>query len=260
MDLLSRILKKKRADVERAKAAHLLPEVKAAVADASPVRGFQKAIEHSPHPVALVAEVKKASPVTGLTRPDFDPAEIAAIYREVGADCLSVLTDAEFFQGSPDYLGLCRDVSGLPALWKDFTVDEYNVWEARAMGADAVLLIVAALPRPQLADFRDLAESLGMAALVEAHTFEEAETAISAGATLIGVNNRDLTTFESTMAASMETIPKIAARATVVSESAIEARKDVEAVAKAGARAVLVGTSFCSAPDVGAKVREVMGW
>ena len=128
------------------------------------------------------------------------------------------------------------------------------------MGADAVLLIVAALPATQLADLRDLAESLGMAALVEAHTFEEAETAIAAGAALIGVNNRDLSTFESTIEASLETIPKIAGRATVVSESAIVAHEDVEAVAKAGARAVLVGTSFCSAPDIGVKVRQVMGW
>lgn len=260
MDLLTRILEKKRLDVERAKVARPLPDVKAAVADAAPVRDFRKAIEDSPHSVALVAEVKKASPVTGVTRPGFDPAEIASIYKEAGADCLSVLTDVEFFQGSPDYLAVCRDASGLPALRKDFTVDEYDVWEARALGADAVLLIVAALPATQLADLRDLAESLGMAALVEAHTFEEAETAISAGATLIGVNNRDLATFESTMAASMETIPKIAGRATVVSESAIAAREDVEAVAEAGARAVLVGTSFCSAPDIGAKVREVMGW
>ena len=260
MDLLTRILEKKRADVEKAKAARPLTEVKAAVADAPPVRDFQRAIEDSPHPVALIAEVKKASPVTGPTRPDFDPEEIAATYKEAGADCLSVLTDVEFFQGSPDYLGLCRDVSGLPTLRKDFTVDEYDVWEARAMGADAVLLIVAALPAIQLADLKALAESLGMAALVEAHSLAEAETAISAGATLVGVNNRDLTTFESMIDASLETIPKIADRATVVSESAIAARQDVEAVAKAGARAVLIGTSFCSAPDIGAKVREVMGW
>ncbi|MCH8977661.1 MAG: indole-3-glycerol phosphate synthase TrpC [Armatimonadetes bacterium] len=260
MDLLSRILQKKRSDVQRAKAATPLSEVKAAVADAAPVRNFRKAIDESPHPVALIAEVKKASPVTGITRPDFDPAEIAAIYKDAGADCLSVLTDVEFFQGSPDYLALCRDVSGLPVLRKDFTVDEYNVWEARAMGADAVLLIVAALSPPQLTELRELAESLGMDALVEAHSLEQAEAAISTGATLLGVNNRDLTTFESTISESIETIPKIAGRATVVSESAIATRQDVEAVASAGARAVLVGTSFCSAPDVGARVREVMGW
>ena len=260
MDLLNRILEKKRSDVEKAKAERPLPEVKAAAADAPPVRDFQRAIEDSPHPVALIAEVKKASPVTGPTRNDFDPAEIAATYKDAGADCLSVLTDAEFFQGSPDYLGLCRDVSGLPALRKDFTVDEYDVGEARAMGADAVLLIVAALPVAQLAEMNALAESLGMAALVEAHSLGEAETAISAGASLIGLNNRDLSTFESKIEASLETIPKIADRATVVSESAIAALSDVEAVAKAGARAVLIGTSFCSAPDVGAKVREVMGW
>ena len=260
MDVLNKIFEQKRKDVEQAKAGRPLVDVVAEAKDAGPTRGFLKALRESPHGVALIAEVKKASPVQGVVREEFDPVEIAKTYREAGADCLSVLTDVEFFQGHPAYLRQCREASGLPVLRKDFTVDEYDVWQARTLGADAVLLIVYGLSRSQLSEYREIAESTGMDVLVEAHTLEEAETALESGATLVGVNNRDLVTFETDLESSEEIIPQIATRATVVSESALGARVDVERVAKAGARAVLIGTSFCKSPDIGARVREVMGW
>jgi indole-3-glycerol phosphate synthase len=171
-----------------------------------------------------------------------------------------VLTDVKFFQGSPDFLLACRDASGLPVLRKDFTVDEYDVWVARALGADAVLLIVSGLDGHQLSDYRQVAESRGMDALVEAHTEREAERALESGATLVGINNRDLMTFETKIETAETIIPEVARAATVVSESAIRTHEDVERVRAAGARAVLVGTTFCAAPDIGAKVKEVMGW
>lgn len=260
MDVLNKIFEQKRMDVAKAKAARPLADVVAEAKDAGPTRGFHRALKESPHGVALITEVKKASPIQGVVREDFDPVEIATAYREAGADCLSVLTDVEFFQGHPDYLRQCREASGLPVLRKDFTVDEYDVWQARILGADAVLLIVHGLSLGQLCEYREIAESIGMDVLVEAHTLEEAETALESGASLVGVNNRDLVTFETNLDSSEEIIPQIAQRAMVVSESGLGARGEVERVARAGARAVLIGTSFCKAPDIGAKVKEVMGW
>ena len=260
MDILDRIFAQKRVDVEQAKSALPLSEVKAMVEDAGPTRGFHRALTESAHQPSLIAEVKKASPIKGVVREDFDPVEIALTYKEVGADCLSVLTDVQFFQGHPDYLAACREASGLPVLRKDFTVDEYDIWVARSLGADAVLLIVNGLSESQLRDYRELAESLGMDALVEAHTLKEASTALETGAKLVGINNRNLQTFETDLVTSEQTIPEIAKRATVVSESALKSHEDIQKVSNAGARSVLIGTSFCKAPDIGAKVKEVMGW
>ncbi len=260
MNVLSRIFEAKRAALPGLMAARPLVEIKAEAKDAPPTRGFAAALRSADRPVALIAEVKKASPVKGVVREDFEPVSIARAYQQAGAHALSVLTDVAFFQGSPDYLHLCRDATSLPALRKDFTADAYHVYEARVLGADAVLLIAACLERSQIREWRELAEELGMDALVEAHSEEEAELAIETGATLVGLNNRDLKTFETTLDVSEQVIPRIAGRATVVSESALHTPEDVARVARAGARAVLIGTAFCKAPDPGAKVREVMGW
>ncbi|MBS1722204.1 MAG: indole-3-glycerol phosphate synthase TrpC [Armatimonadetes bacterium] len=260
MNVLERIFARKREQLSALEAEVPLAQLKARAADAQPVRPFRRALEQASAPVSLIAEVKKASPVKGVIREDFDPVTIARAYEMAGAQCLSVLTDVEFFQGSPDFLVDCRAATNLPVLRKDFTTSEYHVWEARAMGSDAILLIVNGLSKSDLTDFRELGESLGMDVLVEAHTLEEAETAFETGATFIGINNRDLETFEVSIDVACQVIPELAGRATVVSESALKTHEDVGLVGRAGARAVLIGTTFCKSPDVGAKVREVMGW
>lgn len=259
MTILDKIFAQKREVIANLSVASM-SDAKSRAKDAPPVRGFRRTLESSIVPVSLIAEVKKASPVKGVIREDFDPVAIARAYEQAGAQCLSVLTDVIFFQGARDYLTSCRDATSLPVLRKDFTVAEHDVYEARALGADAVLLIVNGLSKSELQDFRLLAESLTMDVLVEAHTLEEAEVALETGAALVGVNNRDLTTFEVALETSCEVIPRIRDRATIVSESALRSLEEITLVQKAGARAVLIGTSFCKAPDPGAKVKEVMGW
>ncbi len=213
---------------------------------------------------ALIAEVKKASPTAGLIRPDFDPEEIAKEYERAGADCLSVLTDERFFQGSPDYLRRIRAVVGLPLLRKDFIIDERQILEAAEWGADAVLLIVAILTDGELRRFHELATAGGMAVLVEAHDEAELDRAVAAGARLIGVNNRDLKTFKVDLA----TTETLAARlggaeagrgALLVAESGIRRRADVERLSRCGAGAILVGESLMREADMAGKVAELLG-
>jgi indole-3-glycerol phosphate synthase len=260
LDILERIFDQKRQDVAEHKSRIPLNMVKSLAADAPQARGFRAALESSAHRPALIAEVKKASPSKGVIRADFDAVAIAKSYESAGADCLSVLTDAQFFQGSPRDLTLCREATSLPILRKDFTVDEYDVWQARALGADAVLLIVAGLSASQLREYRELAQFLGMDAIVEAHDKKEADRAVASGATMVGINNRDLKTFETNIENSLKLLPGVAKKAMAIGESAIETCEDVEKLGKAGARAVLIGTAFCSAPDIESKVKEVMGW
>ena len=253
MNILDKIFAYKREVADAKKSSGILCELKVMARDCSPTRGFANALAKSEHRPSLIAEVKKASPVKGMIREDFDPEEIAKAYCDAGVDCLSVLTDVKFFQGSVENLKISRESSGLPVLRKDFTVDELDIYEARVMGADAILLIVYGLSDQQLSEYRELGESLGMDVLVEAHTEEEGERALATGAKLLGFNNRDLTTFETSLHVAEQVIPKFADRAHVVSESAMKSFEDIE-------RSVLIGTAFCKAPDVGAKVREVMGW
>ena len=260
MNILDKIFANKREVLDAKKASGIMRELKRMSADCPPTRGFARTLVDSQHQPSLIAEVKKASPVKGMIRQDFDPHAIATAYRDAGVDCLSVLTDVEFFQGSLENLKIARHSSGLPVLRKDFTVDELDIYEARVMGADAILLIVYGLSDQQLTEYRELAELLGMDVLVEAHTEEEGERAMSAGAKLLGFNNRDLTTFETSLHVAERVIPLFAGRAHVVSESAMSCQEDIERVSSAGARSVLIGTAFCKAPDIGTKVREVMGW
>lgn len=215
--------------------------------------------------VALIAEVKKASPSKGVIRADFDPVKIALEYQAAGASCLSVLTDEKFFQGSLDYLAAVRAVVDLPLLRKDFIIDARQIREAVIWGADAILLIVAILDDRQLREFHELATSAGLAALVEVHDERELERALAAGATLIGVNNRDLKTFKVDMA----TTERIATRlfsgpgtnhaALLVAESGIHTRADVLRLKRGGARAILVGESLMREADLAAKARELLG-
>lgn len=260
MNILERIFERKRQTLTERTSNVALSEIKARCQDSEPTRGFRNALVTSHRTVSLIAEVKKASPVKGIIREDFDPVSIAKGYEAAGAQCLSVLTDVEFFQGSPDYLVQCRSSVGIPLLRKDFTVSEYDIWEARSLGADAILLIVNGLSKSQLREFRECGESLGMDVLVEAHSLDQAELAIETGSTFLGINNRDLETFKESLGAACSVIPLVKDRATVVSESAIATLDDVRTVSNAGARAVLIGTTFCKAPDPGAKVKEVMGW
>jgi indole-3-glycerol phosphate synthase len=218
----------------------------------------------APHPVALIAEVKKASPSMGVICPDFDPVRIAKEYEAAGASCLSVLTDEQFFQGSLDYLRQIRAAVKLPLLRKDFIIDERQILEAIEWGADAILLIVAILTDEQLAKFHSLAVEAGLAVLVEVHDEEELNRALKISPQLIGVNNRNLKTFKVDLATTEQLAEKLfSSPATrhsslLVAESGIHTRADVERVQKCGAGAILVGESLVKQGDIGAKVRELI--
>ena len=297
MSLLDRIFEAKRAEVREARAKVSEKELQARVADQEPVRGFLQALRGEnqergervrgkggnaagqdetpldagsgrplyPLPItlypslALIAEVKKASPSQGLIRPDFDPTAVALAYERAGATCLSVLTDGPNFQGSLENLSICRNATKLPCLRKDFLFDPYQVVEARAWGADAILLIAAMLSRVQIEDLTRIAVDLQMDILFEVHTEAEVDLANELGINLVGVNNRDLSTFKTNLSTSVNLIPKLKAKVKV-SESALETRADLGKVHAAGATAVLIGTTFCKAPDIESKVGEVMGW
>jgi indole-3-glycerol phosphate synthase len=227
-------------------------------------RDFLAALRHPKiGPVALIAEVKKASPSAGVICPDFDPVRIAQTYEAAGADCLSVLTDEKFFQGSLEYLRQIRQAVKLPLLRKDFIVDERQILEAIERGADAILLIVAILTDAQLQQFHTLATEAGLAALVEVHDEAELGRALAAGARLLGVNNRDLKTFNVDLA----TTERLAARlhqspqgrdGLLVAESGIRTHADVERLARCGAQAILVGESLMKHDNIPAKVRELL--
>lgn len=212
--------------------------------------------------VALIAEVKKASPSAGVIRADFDPVRIAKEYEAAGASCLSVLTDEKFFQGSLDYLRQIRAAVKLPLLRKDFIIDERQIAEAVEAGADAVLLIVAILSDAQLRHFQSLAAQSGLAALVEVHDEVELNRALAAGVTLIGVNNRNLKTFTVDLATTERLAARLAASRPaplLVAESGIHTRADVERLQRGGARAILVGESLMRGKDIAAKARELLG-
>lgn len=259
MSVLHRILETKREEIESRRRAVPLTELKARLADAAPPRGFHHALRQTHNPIALIAEIKRASPSKGVIREDFDPLRIAAQYHEAGADALSVLTDAPYFQGKPEYLTQARAHTPLPTLRKDFLIDAYQVYESRALGADAILLIVAAVPdRAHLHDLRALTESLGMDALVEVHDEWELETAVLSGATLIGVNNRDLRTFEVSLETTLRLLRYFPDEATRVSESGIETADDVRRLHAAGVQAILVGETLMRASDPVATVRAWM--
>ncbi|WP_080838713.1 indole-3-glycerol phosphate synthase TrpC [Cohnella massiliensis] len=259
---LDRIVETKKNEVELLRETLALAEAERAISELPACRGFEKALrsENRRRSVGLIAEVKKASPSKGLIRPDFDPAKLARMYETAGTDCISVLTDVEYFQGSNDYLAQVREAVSVPLLRKDFTIDERQIYEARLVGADAILLIAAILTKRQLADFHDLARALGLDVLVEVHDGEELETVLDIGkATLIGVNNRDLRTFKTDLAVTERLIALLPPNVVAVSESAISTPDDIAFVRGAGAQAVLVGEHFMRQEDPGEGVLALLG-
>ena len=258
-DILQRIVAVKREEVAAAKARRTLAEVQAAARRQAPPRGFEVALRTAMADgrAAVIAEVKKASPSKGVLREHFVPAEIAASYARHGAACLSVLTDEAFFQGSAAFLEQARAACELPALRKDFIVDEYQVYESRAMGADCILLIVACLQDDQLAAFESCAHALGMGVLVEVHDSAELERALRLKTALVGVNNRNLRTFEVSLDTTLALRPRVAGDRLLIAESGILVRADVQRLRAAGVHAFLVGEAFMRAPEPGRALAEL---
>ena len=260
-DILQKILAVKREEIAAARAAETLTSLRARAAERRDLRDFEGALRAriGAGRAAVIAEVKKASPSKGVLREDFDPAAIGASYARGGAACLSVLTDEQFFQGAPDYLDDARRASGLPALRKDFIVDEYQIAQARAWGADACLLIVAALAPAQLAELEAAAREFGMAVLVEVHDARELEVALGLKTRLIGINNRNLRSFEVRLATTLELLPRIDRDRLVITESGILTPADVATMRGAGVHAFLVGEALMRAPDPGAELARLFG-
>lgn len=257
---LDRIVATKRQEVERLHRELSIADAERAIAELPACLGFERALRHRRRPVGLIAEVKKASPSKGLIRPDFHPVTLARSYEQAGADCISVLTDVDYFQGSNEYLRQIREAVTVPLLRKDFTIDERQIYEARLIGADAVLLIAAILTSAELGAFYDLAKQIGLDVLVEVHDRAELETVLDLGkATLIGVNNRNLHTFETDLRVTEELIGLMPSDVVAVSESAISTPENVDFVRQSGAQAVLVGEHFMRQPDPGAAVTQLLG-
>lgn len=258
-DILQRILSAKRREVEAARAALPLAAIEARARSAPPVRDFVAAIEAkiAAGRPAVVAEIKKASPSKGLLRAEFSPAEIARSYASAGAACLSVLTDREFFQGAPEHLAQARSACTLPALRKDFVIEPWQVYESRALGADCVLLIAAALARQDMRGLEAVARGLGMAVLVEVHDGAELEAALTLQTPLVGINNRNLRSFESRLETTLDLLPRVPAGKIVVTESGIGAPADVQRMRGAGVQAFLVGEAFMRAAVPGQALAEL---
>ncbi|WP_031371489.1 indole-3-glycerol phosphate synthase TrpC [Lysobacter antibioticus] len=258
-DILNTILARKHEEIEQRSRVRSLADLRARAASQAPARGFVDAIKrkHAADEAAVIAEVKKASPSKGLIRADFKPAEIARSYEAGGAACLSVLTDVDFFQGSNAYLGEARGACSLPVLRKDFTVDPYQIYEARMIGADAILLIVAALEDGPMIEMAGLAMELGMDVLVEVHDIDELERALQTDCELIGVNNRNLRTFEVSLDTTIALRAAVPRDRTLVTESGIATLADVERMRGAGVETFLVGESFMRERDPGAALRRL---
>ncbi|MBM3216527.1 indole-3-glycerol phosphate synthase TrpC [Candidatus Poribacteria bacterium] len=256
--ILDKIVAHKRKELRRDAESVPRSELVRVVRDLPPTKPFADAIRRSGG-VRLIAEVKKASPSKGVIREDFDPVAIAQAYEEGGAHALSVLTDERFFQGSLAYLREIRAFVELPILRKDFTLSEYHVYQARAAGADAILLVVAILGDDHLRDLLACASENDLACLVEVHDETELDRALAAGATIIGVNNRDLRTFETRLETTFRLRERIPPDRICVSESGIDSRGDVERLDDAGVDAMLVGESLMRSDDIAAKVRELVG-
>ena len=258
-DILNKILAVKAQEVAAAQAIKPLATVRDEAGKVAPARDFVAAIRGkiAAGQAAVIAEIKKASPSKGVLRADFRPGEIAASYAQHGAACLSVLTDEQFFQGSADYLKQARAACKLPVLRKDFIVDEYQIYQARAMGADAILLIAAALDVAQMQAFEALAHRLGMSVLVEVHNGAELDAALQLSTPLIGVNNRNLRTFEVSLHTTLDLLPRIPGDRIVVTESGILTAADVKLMRSHQVHAFLVGEAFMRADDPGVELSRV---
>ncbi len=260
-DILNKILAVKAQEVASALSAKPLPVLRKEAAQAAPARDFVGAIRSkiAAGQAGVIAEIKKASPSKGVIRPDFHPAQIAESYARSGAACLSVLTDEQFFQGSAEYLKQARAACDLPVLRKDFMVDEYQIYQARAMGADAILLIASALTLSQMKAFEKLAHKLGMAVLVEVHDGDELEVALQLKTPLIGINNRNLRTFDVSLQTTLDLLARIPQDRIVVTESGIFSAEDVALMRNHRVNSFLVGEAFMRADDPGAELSRVFG-
>lgn len=259
-DVLARICADKQAEIARRKKARPIESVMADARRASPPRGFQSALKAADARgiPALIAEIKKASPSRGLIRADFDPPVLARAYADGGAACLSVLTDEPYFQGRDEYLRAARDAVPLPALRKDFMLDPYQVYEARAIGADCILLIMAALDDATAKELSQISQDLGMDVLAEVHDEAELERASALQGAMLGVNNRNLKTLEVSLATFERLAPRAPGDRLLVAESGIRTGDDIARLQSAGARAFLVGESLMSQPDVTAATRALL--
>jgi indole-3-glycerol phosphate synthase len=255
--IIDDIVRDKRADLRRAKAAVPLADLQQRALFRMPRRPLRVALEARHR--AIIAEVKKASPSKGVIRADFDPLWIASRYAESGAAAISVLTEERYFQGSLEYLAAIRQRVSVPLLRKDFLFDPYQLYEARAFGADAVLLIVAILSDTLLQELLWLAEELNLSPLVEVHDRADLERAVRGGARLLGINNRDLRTFHTTLATTEELLPSVPPDALVVAESGIETTADIERLERLGVGAFLIGEAFMRAADPGARLGDFLG-
>jgi indole-3-glycerol phosphate synthase len=260
-DILQRIVDYKKDELASAKGRTPLADLKARCADAPPVRGFRESLKRVDEAgrTAVIAEVKKGSPSKGVIREDFDPVAIAGIYEKSGAACLSVLTDEHFFLGRLDYLARIRGVVNIPLLRKDFIFDDYQILEARASGADAVLLIAAMLDLSRLREFVAIARELSLDVLLEVHDEGELETALETDCRLIGVNNRNLRTFVTELSTTEKLCALMPSDRFPVSESGINTRPDILRLRDAGARAFLIGESLMREQDIGGKLRDILG-
>ncbi|MQR02659.1 indole-3-glycerol phosphate synthase TrpC [Glaciimonas soli] len=262
-DILNKILDVKAEEVAAAKKqrdfASLRRDVESDSEARSNLRGFEAALRSkigAGH-AAVIAEIKKASPSKGIIRPDFKPAEIAISYAKHGAACLSVLTDEHFFQGSPDYMKQARAACALPVLRKDFMIDPYQIYQARHWGADAILLIVAALDHGLMVELEAIALELGMSVLVEVHNAEELTAALKLKTALLGINNRNLRTFETSLDNTISLLPRISPDKLIVTESGISTADDVKRMRDANVNAFLVGETFMRAPEPGVELARL---
>ena len=258
-DILEKILATKRSEIAAAMSETPLVAMQARAQAMEPPRDFVAALRDkiAAGAAAVIAEIKKASPSKGVIRADFRPADIAASYEQGGAACLSVLTDAQYFQGDPQYLQQARAACHLPVLRKDFMIDPYQVYEARAMGADCILLIVAALDLPRMRELERIAYDLGMAVLVEVHDGDELGLALQLDTPLLGINNRNLRTFDVTLDTTLDLLSRIPSQRIVVTESGIFTPQDVARMRDNGVHAFLVGEAFMRAPEPGLELARV---
>jgi indole-3-glycerol phosphate synthase len=258
--LLAKIIERKREELAEVRANLPLRELRAGIRDVEPPRDFFKAVSsiESRH-INLIAEIKKKSPVKGVLIEDLKVDDLAKRYEGAGASAISVITEKNFFSGNPEYIGTVKKAAKIPVLRKDFLIDEYHIYEARYLGADALLLIAAILEQSTLSDFISLSSELGMPALVEVHNERELEKALKAKAEIVGINNRDLTTFNVDINTTFRVIKEVPQGKVIVSESGINNSDDVKMLRDAGVHAILVGESIVTAKDVGKKIKELIG-
>ncbi len=257
--ILDEILTRKKKEIEQAKAELSKEDIIARIADLPPPRDFKSAIA-KPGQINLIAEIKKASPSRGIIREDFDPAGIARIYQGSGAQALSVLTDEQFFKGSLGHLGQVRTVTAIPILRKDFIVDQYQIYQSFLAGADAVLLIAGLLSKNELVDFLSIAAGLGMSSVVEVHSAEDVGKIQGMDIQIVGINNRDLTSFKIDLGTTERLIGALPKNTIIISESGIKTSRDVKRLKDLGVKAVLIGETFMASADIAEEVRQVMGF